>query len=424
LTCESKDFEFHVVETDEELDELIEFNRQVHPEDDVEELRRTIEYLPGFSREMNYYIRDVETGKIVSSANALPSTWMYEDVPLRNLELGWVGTDAAYRHRGLVRLLYSHFEEELQRGQYDISTIEGIPYFYRQFGYDFVVPMEQHVLLRLEQFPKQSADLADTVSLRQADMDDIAKLDSLYRSHNTDVLMHSHRDGQLWELQERFHRYFEHKFVTMLVEDAGDVVGYLRYLEPGADAVEKRQPFTVIENHMTTYRGVMMCLDFLREKAAEHGLCSVRINGPDSNNLCQVALAYGAIARKGWKHQVRIPDMVRFLTAIQSVLERRLRGTMFQGLTQDVRLNTYRRCYTLSFKDGQISRISDEGFVDRTQTPEFGVSEQDFVRVILGTAAIDEISEYNIDSYARGLTRHLVRTLFPKRESFVAYYGV
>jgi hypothetical protein len=167
-----------------------------------------------------------------------------------------------------------------------------------------------------------------------------------------------------------------------------------------------------------------MCLEFLKERASEHGLCSVRVNGPESNNLCGVALAYGGVARKGWKHQVRIPDMVRFLTAIQSVLERRLKGTMFQGLTQDVRLNTYRRCYALSFKDGQITRISDEGFVDRTQTPEFGVSEQDLVRVILGAADMDEISEHNIDSYARGLTRHLVRTLFPKRESFIAYYGV
>jgi hypothetical protein len=349
---------------------------------------------------------------------------MYEDVPLKNLELGWVGTDAAYRHRGLVRLLYSHFEQELQRGQYDISTIEGIPYFYRQFGYDFVIPMEQNVLLHLEQFPKQSAVLTDAVSLRQADTDDIAKLDSLYRSHNMGLLMYSPRDRQLWELQEHFRHYFEHKFVTMIVEEAGDVVGYLRYLEPKADAVEKRQPFTVVENHITTYRGVMMCLEFLREKAAEHGLSSVRINGPDINNLRRVALAYGAVARKGWKHQVRIPDIVRFLTSIQSVIERRLRGTMFERTTQDVRLNTFRRCYTLSFNEGQISRISDEGFVDTAQTPEFGVSEQDFVRMVLGAADIDEISEHNIDSYARGLTRHLVHTLFPKRESYIAYYGV
>lgn len=51
-------YKFGTVETDEELEELIKFHTIVHPDDDPDELRRQINKLPGFGRELNFYIRD------------------------------------------------------------------------------------------------------------------------------------------------------------------------------------------------------------------------------------------------------------------------------------------------------------------------------------------------------------------------------
>ena len=76
-------FEFGFVETDEEVEELLKFHSIVHPEDDIEELRRQIDHLPGFGREMNYFIRDLDKGIIVTALNSIPFTWNYEDT--------WVG---------------------------------------------------------------------------------------------------------------------------------------------------------------------------------------------------------------------------------------------------------------------------------------------------------------------------------------------
>ena len=146
-------YEFGVVHTDEELEELISFNSNIHDKEDGEELRRQIETLPGFSRELNFYIRDIDKDIVVSSLNAIPSMWAYEGIPLRNLELGFVGTLKEYRRKGLVRALYEHFDELLQVGEYDISTIQGIPYYYRQFGYDFVLPMDRTLWMTVDQLP-------------------------------------------------------------------------------------------------------------------------------------------------------------------------------------------------------------------------------------------------------------------------------
>ncbi|MBY8998433.1 MAG: GNAT family N-acetyltransferase, partial [Candidatus Thorarchaeota archaeon] len=121
-------YEFGTVETDDELEELLKFHTIVHPDDDPDELRRQIDKLPGFGRKLNFYIRETTKNIIVCALNAIPSTWCYDDVPLRNLELGWVGTLKEHRRKGLFRSLYTHFEKLLQDGEYDISTIQGIPY--------------------------------------------------------------------------------------------------------------------------------------------------------------------------------------------------------------------------------------------------------------------------------------------------------
>jgi hypothetical protein len=81
-------FEFGIIETDDDLEELIAFNAIIHDPNAGEFLKRIIENLPGFRREMNYVIRDSSTGAIVACINSIPSTWAFEGIQLQNLELG------------------------------------------------------------------------------------------------------------------------------------------------------------------------------------------------------------------------------------------------------------------------------------------------------------------------------------------------
>jgi len=416
-------FEFGIAKSDADLEEIIKFNAVVHADDDPEEIRRQIDNLPELDRESNFYIRDLDKGMIVSAASAIPSVWMYESIPLTNLELGWVGTLKEYRRKGLVRALYTHFEEVLRRGEYHISTIMGIPYYYRQFGYDFVLPMDRRVQLRVDQIPVPNDEANKSTVFREAHHDDIPNLIRLYDEHNRKMLVHAARTKNLWELQERFHKEFEQEFKTIVLERKGRIVGYFRLCIRGA---KKRTPqglwLSVMESSITTFDDVLQTLQYLRERAAEENTCRIDLVGPAVNNLCCVAQDFGGHVDIGWKHQVRIPNMTRFLEQIRSALESHLIGTMFEGMTRELAINTYEHCYILSFVNGKLAPVKDIGMQEVGEYRTFRAPPNDFVRLVLGNYDTEELRNQNIDFIVSKELKLLVETLFPKRDSFIAYY--
>ena len=53
--------------------------------------------------------------------------------------LEMVATHPEYRHRGLVRAQIRRFHEVVRERGFDLSLIEGIPYYYRQYGYGYAI---------------------------------------------------------------------------------------------------------------------------------------------------------------------------------------------------------------------------------------------------------------------------------------------
>ena len=85
------------------------------------------------------FIEDEATGKIVSALCLIPWKWHYDGVELLAGEMNIVGTLPEYRQRGLIRALDRYFKSLLVSGEYDLSHLQGIPYFYRQFGYEYAI---------------------------------------------------------------------------------------------------------------------------------------------------------------------------------------------------------------------------------------------------------------------------------------------
>ncbi|MFW9801921.1 MAG: GNAT family N-acetyltransferase [Candidatus Thorarchaeota archaeon] len=419
--------EFGIVKTDEELEELIKFNSTIHEPQDGEELKRIIDLLPHFGREMNYFIRDTDKGIFVSSINAIPSVWGYAGLPLRNLELGFVGTLPEYRKRGLVRALYREFfEKELHRGKYDISTIQGIPYYYRQFGYDFLIPAWRSVFLRTNQVPDVPPEEKPAwmrLSIRPATKSNLDSVISLYDEMISRTLISTVRDKTLWEIQEQQRREYENEFTTHVIKRGKEVEGYFRLIT----RVNEKDPVNgfldVIESSIQTYDGVRRTLQFLKDQCKDKNLNRIALSGAINSNLSQIGLDLGGNMSRGWKHQLRIPDMIRFLKRIRPVLQKRLRGTMFDGLTQEVTINTYRHCYVLDFQGGKIQEIKDLGIHEDGKNLSFRAPPHDFVRLLLGQYSIEELNQQNIDFLVAGTVKSLITTLFPKQESFIGYYS-
>lgn len=419
-------FEIGIVQSDEEINELIDFNAAIHNRNDAEVLRRLIDKLPDFSPEMNFYVRDTDKDIIVSSLNAIPSTWDYDGVLLKNLELGYVGTKEEYRRRGFMRILYQLFEKIMLDGGYDISTIQGIPYLYRNFGYDFILPLSKAVSIRVDQIPSEDTSFPSAVSditIRESRTEDLDSIMNLYDRTREKFLVTARRSEQIWKLQERLKKEYAADFKSLVVEGDGDIRGYFRLVTRGdSSKPEGGAVLDVMESSIVSYEGVLATLRYLREDAVSKGLYRIALPGSELSNLAGIALDLGGNMNRGWKYQIRVPNMLQFLQKIKPVLDKRLKGTMFQDLSYTLALNTYRYCYDLEITNGSIVGISDSGQSKIGEKTDFRVPPKDFVRLVMGEYQLAELSKMNADFLVSGKVKSLVSSLFPQKESNISYY--
>ncbi len=67
--------------------------------------------------------------------------------------LEMVVTHPDYRRRGLVRALIERFHRVTAERGFDLCFIEGIPYYYRQFGYTYAVDHRSYDALAASAIP-------------------------------------------------------------------------------------------------------------------------------------------------------------------------------------------------------------------------------------------------------------------------------
>ena len=113
----------------------------------------------------------VDGARVVSTATLLRETVVIEGVPIPAGQVEMVATEPAYEGRGLVRALmdWAH-QRSADRGDL-LQVMIGIPYFYRQFGYAYAMPIP---LVRAVVRDGPAADPA--VAVRRATVDDIGAM--------------------------------------------------------------------------------------------------------------------------------------------------------------------------------------------------------------------------------------------------------
>ena len=94
---------------------------------------------PGFDPSDFTIVEDSATGVIASSLNLISQTWTYGGVEFGVGRNELVATHPNYRRRGLVRAQMEVVHEwSAARGEM-VQAITGIPWYYRQFGYEMAL---------------------------------------------------------------------------------------------------------------------------------------------------------------------------------------------------------------------------------------------------------------------------------------------
>lgn len=190
-------FKLQHLETEEDVRQNLMLMRVVFGErTGVDKLvQKLIDHHPSMT--LHDFLVIKHEGKVVASAALVPVTWTIGNVQLKVAELGMVATLPEYRRRGMIRQLVDEYHKQVAEQEYDLSVLEGIPYFYRQFGYEYAVPLLEETRIRLEQAP----ECQSKISVRPFTLKDLPKAVQLLELSQRKFYVHSVRSPQIWGIQ-------------------------------------------------------------------------------------------------------------------------------------------------------------------------------------------------------------------------------
>src|SRR5687768_13952054 len=170
-----------------DADALAEFNARLHSDDaaDVVCLSAWTHDLlsgdhPTFSPNDFTLIEESASGKIISTLNLISQTWSYEGIQFGVGRPELVGTLPEFRNRGLVRLQFEEIHKwSAERGEM-VQAITGIPFYYRQFGYEMALDLDGRRFGYEAQVPTLTKSEAESYSIRAAQENDLPFMAELY----------------------------------------------------------------------------------------------------------------------------------------------------------------------------------------------------------------------------------------------------
>jgi predicted N-acetyltransferase YhbS len=397
---------------EEDIERVAAFNGSIHgPE--VDALTRSLFlHHPATRGQDLLFVKDEASDQVVSSLCLIPWTWRYGDGDLPSGELGIVGTAEAYRRRGLIRMQVEAFKRRLRERECLLSQIQGIPHFYRQFGYEYALPLEGGLRLELRHVPA-SPEAAFT--FRRATAEDIPSLQRLYDEAAQDLAIHAVRGERTWRyLQTHAEGTGTERERWMIQTAGGEAAGYV-----SVPRYHFGDELTVDEVSRLGFEAALATLQHLKELAVEREKPGIRLNLPADCTLTRLGRALEGHDMGTYAWQIHVPDMAALLQALRPVLEGRIAGSSLAGLTRDVQLDLYRERLALQFEAGQLTQVS---------RPDPGASQGDVILrcpplqcipLVLGYRTWEDLHATYPDVSVQPTWRLLVDTLFPRVRSFL-----
>lgn len=407
------------------------FNSQLHGEDGPDEKvgQLTRDLLerphPTFGAHDFTIIEEKTTGRIVSTLNLISQTWTYAGIPFGVGRPELVGTLPEYRQQGLVRLQFDEIHRwSAQRGQL-AQAITGIPYFYRQFGYEMCVDLEGSRSGGEANLPRLPAGSSEPFTLRPACEADIPFLISVSDYASRRSLLSVPRDEALWklDLSGRSEKNVS-RLVWNIIERSPDAepVGFLAHswycwknfvpvfmyeLKPGVSWLEVSPAVA----RWIWQLGQSIC-------AAEGRICTAfKFGLGASHPVYEVLRESLPQVRETYAWYMRVPDLPAFIRRIAPVLAARLADSLIPGHTGELLLNFYHRGLRLGFEHGRLTRV-DTWQPDSRHEGDAAFPDQTFLQVLFGHRSLEELHHVYTDCFWKNdAARVLVNTLFPRKPS-------
>jgi predicted acetyltransferase len=397
------------LENDEDVKHYLELIREIWREDAAanDVAQRLIDHHPKMNLSNFYVIKD--RGRMVSTLNLIPVKWSIGGIVLNVAEMGHVGTLPEYRGKGLIKRLIEEFHKDVERQQYDLAVIEGIPYFYRQFGYEYAIPLLEETRIRLNQI----LEWKSKIKIRPFAEKDVLEAKVLLEKSQNKFYVHSVRDETIWKVQQKTGIASDpESYQCYAVEEQGKMVAYFRL-----NKIPKETELVITEVTEVDQLEAQAVLSFLKNYGDQHNLETLSANISHEEPFAEHLASLGGLKRvPTYAWQIRITNYVKIFQKLKPLFERRLATSMYNRLTETLNFNF--RVFTVQVvvKDGKIKDIQN---IDRGERGPIGLNPLAFVQLMVGYKNRQELEETVPDVRIAVSHRHLIDVLFPKMPSYI-----
>ena len=372
---------------------------------------RLLRHFPNARPDDFLVVEDPQADQFVSASCLLPWKCQLDALTLDVAMLEMIATRPEHRRQGLVRAQIDIYHRRVAERHFDLSIIQGIPYYYRQFGYAYAIDHWARDSLPTYRIPDWDDRLTLSYSLRQATTGDIGDLTRLYRQAMSPVQVHMRRSGEYW-------RYLiEHAaYPVAMIESPDETMpaGYVALREPEGVA-----RIDVVESCVTSLPCARAVLRHLKQQSADE----IRLYWPQDGTLVRLARSFRSTPEPRYQWLARITDTAALLRKMKPVFEERVAGSPCPRLTQPLILNTYHHtAFKLEFVEGRLNSVEELGFVDASNGEDGGdlcIPPEAFVRLILGYRSLAELRDAWPDIDVKAADRDILDILFPRMSSCV-----
>jgi hypothetical protein len=371
-------------------------------------------------------VEDTRTRSIVSSCNLISQTWFYDGIPFGVGRPEIVTTNPDYRKRGLIRAQF----EELHRWSAArcelVQAITGIPYFYRQFGYEMAMPLGGGRVGLASDIPLLKDGESEAYIIRRARVDDLTLINELYESGNRRSLVYCERTPALWRYELDGHSVgsASRPELRIIQNCDGDAVGFIAHF-PAAPGSRFDIQLLELKPDVSWLQVTPSVLRYMKTTAESANLEShVPFSqfgfgfGPEHPTY-QVIPRKLPIIEPPYAWYLRVPDLPAFLRQIRPVLEQRIAESPARNYSGELKISFYRSGLALLWDRGKLASVESwQPGVRDWSVPRFpGLS---FLQLVFGKCTLEELMLVYADCWSGSDEANLLlHCLFPRKASNV-----
>ena len=373
-------------------------------------------------------VEDTRACVIVSSVGLISQTWSYGGVRIDVGQPELIGTRAEHRGRGLVRAQLDVVHGWSAARGHLVQAIDGIPWFYRQFGYEMALALRAGRVVDAG-YTRPSPGLHFRPATER-DAPFLARADEAVAARS---MMTCRRDETLWryEVEGRSVGNQYRGDVRIIETSDGRPVGFV-VLVPrllgGTIWVIACEILPGFVWHDVA-PAVLADVEAVGNRYAAGRVARVGFWLGDTHPIYRGAHAPREEPPYAW--YLRVADLPGFFARIAPVLDKRLSGSPLDGYSGTVDVSFYRDGLRLTFDDGRLATVApwrpprtltgiergERTTAERAAAMFPGLT---FLQLVFGYRALDELEYAFADCLVRtDETRELLQTLFPKHASNV-----